>query len=316
MYSKPSNKIYYLGSLIVMLLIFSLPSFAMGSRKKINDVYDVEQDIVEQRQAYEQSEMLQKLITPERFKRNMETLRQVDDFKKGKIDYVPNYREDDQKIFNQSEIISQARQLTKQGFYDQAIEKYKESMQPQYLIRERDKTQGIGGLVKIYQHQGKIKQAYETILWYDKIGWTVEFNKRRKPELEAIMKAQEIGSNKPIYDHINYWHKEYDKYLPPKRFQAGVASGVVSDTIRLYDYMGDFDAAIEYLDKRVLAYKHLRPNYRNEYLKVRQALLQDKAENRKSCITAKSRQTEGGQASEVCMGRATQVIIQSDVLPW
>jgi hypothetical protein len=45
-----------------------------------------------------------------------------------------------------------------------------------------------------------------------------------------------------------------------------------------------------------------------EYLKIREAFEQDKSEGRKSCVGAKT--------GEVCMGRATKALIQSDYFPW
>jgi tetratricopeptide (TPR) repeat protein len=203
--------------------------------------------------------------------------------------------EDTRKIFARVQIEKEGARLVRQGLYGQAIEKYREALQPQYLNYDYDKSIALSEIIKIYQFQRKLDEAKATLDEYRTIALPNDFYKRKKPEIDVMIQMRGTGSVQPIYSHIEYLQREYGKFLPPKSFHPGIAVTVISDTIRLYDYLGDYDAGISFIDG-ILAYARLNDKMREEYLKVKQAFLKDKAEGAK--------------------GRATQALIKSDILPW
>ena len=91
----------------------------------------------------------------------------------------------------------------------------------------------------------------------------------------------------------------------------------VSNILRLRDTIGDYDAGIKFVDECINYFKKAdieksgvyKPGrVDNEFVKIREAFEQDKAEGKKGCV--------GKKPGEVCMGRATKAIIQSDYFPW
>ncbi len=220
------------------------------------------------------------------------------------------------KIFKQEQIIKEGSTLVEEGRYEEAIKKYKEALNPSVLNEERDKGNAIYYIEKVYKLQGKYEEALKELQWSinensNGTGWFDE-----KLELEALIKARDTNSTQPIYEHIEYLKKKYKDQLPPN---AGAYSDIVATAIiRLYDHIGDFDGGIQFVEgffkrcadgitckgeERKLAYTPKHP-----YFPIKQAFLQDKAEGQPSCIDAKP--------GEVCMGRATKALIQSNYFPW
>jgi tetratricopeptide (TPR) repeat protein len=193
------------------------------------------------------------------------------------------------KIIRQTEIEREARHLEKQGRFDEAIAKYQEAMDPSLLNSERDKAGGMHGIIRIHQKEGKFDLALQELEWFSTYPNQLYID--TKPELEALIRARDTSSNEPIYAHIDDLKKRYKRALPPK----GHESFVTSEIIRHYDYVGDLDAGIAFVEK-ILAYKKLYPKERDEYLKVKKALLEDKAQDTK--------------------GKATEVIVQSNYFSW
>lgn len=201
--------------------------------------------------------------------------------------------ESTRRIIRQTQIEQEARRLEKQGRFDEAIAKYNEAMDPSLLNTERDKAGGMHGIIRIHQKQGKLDLALKELEWFSTYPNQLYID--TKPELEALIKARDTGSNEPIYAHIEYLKKKHKNRLPPKGYMPLFTSSITSRIIRLYDYIGDLDAGIAFVDK-VLSYKKLYPRHREEYLKVKQAFLEDKAQGAK--------------------GRATDILIQSNYFSW
>lgn len=198
------------------------------------------------------------------------------------------------KIIRQTQIIHEAQALEKESRFEEAIAKYQESMSPSLLNSERDKAYGMAGILTIHQKQGKLDLALKELEeWYRLFvsPYQAQLYIDRKPELEALIKARDTGSNEPIYAHIENLKQRYKPVLPPKGHQSFVTSQI----IRLYDYIGDLDAGIAFVDS-VLSYKKLYPRVREEYLKVKQAFMADKAQGTK--------------------GRTTEALTQSTYFSW
>jgi len=193
------------------------------------------------------------------------------------------------KIIRQSEIEHEAKLLEKQGRYEDAVTKYQEAMHPSLLNSERDKAGAIGGILRIHQKQGKFDLALKELGWFS--AYPNQLYVDTKPELEALIKARDTDSMKPIYAHISHLKEKHQKFIPPKGHEPVFTTNI----IRLYDYIGDLDAGIAFVDA-VIAYKKLTFSTREEYLKIKQAFTEDKAKGSK--------------------GRATEALIRSDYFPW
>ena len=258
-----------------------------------------------------------------------------------------------QRILKQEQIIHEGTVLVEQGRYDEAIQKYKEALDPSFLNEEDDRGHAIYYIEKVYKLQGKYEEALRELQWsidHNRIpNIKGEIAKPQKPELPKLITAKErlyeeiqeinalleykkTGSKEPVYKHIEFLRVRYKSMLPPKRYQStGYSTIVTSEIIRLYDHIADYDAGIAFVDSVVNYFysknkslrrvttsqealkkaeergKHWR-DYKKiyEYLKVREAFEADKKEGRQSCV---------GKTG-VCIGRATQALIQSDYFPW
>ncbi len=112
-----------------------------------------------------------------------------------------------------------------------------------------------------------------------------------KHELEALIKTKNTHSSQPIYDHIKYLESKHRLELPPWGY--GVHSvTITSPIIRLYDYIGDIDGGIAFVDK-IINYKGLYPKTRAEYLKIKEAFEEDKKQGTKGHATQVLDQTIG-----------------------
>lgn len=198
------------------------------------------------------------------------------------------------KIIKQTGIEREALALEKRGLYEEAIAKYEEALDSALLNREVEKATALWGIMRIHQRQGKYELALEELQWFLKANPKKRNYWDKKVALEAFIEAKKIGSYEPIYTAIKVISENNRDVLPPKTYQS-YTTGVVGQLIQLYDYAGGWDGGIALVDD-ILAYKKLTSSARENYLKVRQAFIDDKANSTK--------------------GRATQTLIQSDYFPW
>ena len=238
------------------------------------------------------------------------------------------------KILVRNQIQDEAKRLKEQARYEEAVVKYREALNPSLLNHDYEGAVAHGAIRDIYIMQGKYELASDELRWFVEHN----YNAKQKPwldkelEIKVLVKARETKSSQPVYDHIQYLKEKYKGELPPKRYQStGYSTIVTSDIIRLYDHIADYDAGIAFVDSVVNYFcsknkslrrvttsqealkkaeergKHWR-EYKKiyEYLKVREAFEADKKEGRQSCV---------GKTG-VCIGRATQALIQSDYFPW
>ncbi len=210
------------------------------------------------------------------------------------------------KIVKRNAIENEARRLFKRGLYEEAIQKYKDAIAPKVINDESEKSFALWSILEINQRLGKLGLAFQELQWFLQRRPDKDEYLNKKFELLALIEAEKTRSNAAIYKHIQYLKEKYKKELPPKKYWFHTTS-ITSTIIRLYDHIGDSDGGIAFVDQ-ILAYKKLRPKARSEYLKVREAFEQDKKEGFKGCLDAKP--------GTVCMGRATQALIQSDYFPW
>lgn len=222
------------------------------------------------------------------------------------------------KIYAQFDLIRAGNQLMDQGLLDEAILKYEEAMEPEYLNYEYDKASPLGHICSVLKFQHKYEESLKRWQWF------IDFNPKgdgwvpQKRELEALLEAQKTGNTTKLYEHIKYLREKHQKWMPPKGYHTSTA-GVSSVIIQLYDHIGDQDAGIAFCDEMIefcASGKSCRGNdsrkyaysMKNPYFQIKQAFEQDKAESFKGCLDAKP--------DDACMGRATKALIQSDYFPW
>ncbi len=240
----------------------------------------------------------------------------------------------DGNLARQFELQREAKRLENEGRYDEALEKYRQSTHPSLVEYEREKSVALGAIVNIYQLQGKYGLALEELGWFKRRNPKHLFYVSKKREIDAQIYYEKKGDKKLIYELISDIQNEHADRLPPKGWIVG-SDMYISTILRLYDFIGDYDAGISYIDEvmvysqnydkaqgenyeiynliktseqaadcaglNIFPVKNRRPEWRackwiREYLLVREAFEKDKAEGTK--------------------GRATKALIQSDYFPW
>jgi len=211
------------------------------------------------------------------------------------------------KIFARSAVESKARELEKAGDLDAAMKLYKEASDPSMLNFDYDAGVAVGGIERIYQKKGEFDLALQELQWH--LSRNPSKYEDQRLELEALIKAREERSVQPIYAHIEYLKKKHKKTMPPRSIPWEV---VTVSMIRLYNYIGDHDAGIRFMDDFLKYYKKLGPGnpYQpgNPHFQVREGFMKDKAEGFKGCLDS--------PPGVVCMGHATRALVDSDYFAW
>ena len=212
-----------------------------------------------------------------------------------------------QKVFRRNSLQKEGMRLAKKGKFDLALAKYEEAMQPENVNYEYEKAVAIGAMREIYKWKKEYAKALELQNWYFKNsrgGHPTEKAKEERREIEALIEYEQTGNPKQVYDMIEYLRRNNKNTLPPIAYPFSAAT-TISNILRLYDTIGDYDAGIAFIDDCLAYFKEQdRKKYGEykpgktdqEFLKVREAFEKDKAEGTK--------------------GRATQALIQSDYFPW
>ena len=212
------------------------------------------------------------------------------------------------KIIIRSQIEHIAQDLEKKGLYEEAIAKYQEALDPSLINYEADKCMANGGIRNIHQKQGKLELAFQETQWFLSLNPNKSEYLDKKAELDALIKTKETNSTEPIYQYIDYLKQKYHKQLPPHACDSWASARI----IYAYDYVGDYEAGVQFAEEALKYWKKIGPGnpYQlgNPYFQVKQAFEQDRKDGFKGCLDAKP--------GEVCMGRATQALIQSDYFPW
>ncbi len=245
-----------------------------------------------------------------------------------------------------NQLEKQGRHLEKAGKFDEAIAKYKEAVFLDERIYGSDKGRSLAAIVEVYQKQGKYIEALEVLKGLREFHPQHEYYADWERELMALIATEREDNGKEVYSHIRDYRQKYALDLPPRAYNFS-SIRPISTILRLYNTIGDHDAGIAYVDE-ILSYLQQKkaargedasiydqiktaeqatecagletfpvtkrhPQWRackliREYLLVREGFEQDKAEGFKGCID--------NQPGEVCVGRATQALIQSDYFPW
>jgi len=226
----------------------------------------------------------------------------------------------------------EGRRLKKAGMLDEALLKYRAALDPAMLNFEWQASTARGAIIQIYCIQGKYKEALNDLDWFllgNRDKFTPWLN-----EIKSLAEYQSSGNAKTIYDYISWLREAKKKFSPP----VYVDDQTVSTILRLYNTIGDHDAGIRFINEILnwtfesdTEFKHLKGivqtaeqatqcskfdakpgsdwracKWLREYLLVREAFEQDKADGFKGCAHS--------PPGQVCMGKATKALIQS--FPW
>lgn len=224
------------------------------------------------------------------------------------------YIEDMQNMFKENALEKEGNALEQALQFDLAKEKYNQAIEIGKRMIPQDYWRPSSMYARVLQKEGNYEEALKRMSMLCETAPENEYFADRKKELETLVQARESNNDSPVRQYIEFIKKEYAAGLPPK----GIGDVTRNTTIlRLYDAMADYDAGIAYIDECVKLYKQYDIKKYGEYRpgkvdrdisKVREGFEQDKAEDRKSCISAKPR--------EICMGRATKALIASDYFTW
>jgi len=188
----------------------------------------------------------------------------------------------------------EAYHLVYKGQLEEAIAKFNEALHPSLLCNALDRAHPLWGIMRVHQAQGKFELALEEVQWFVKLRPNKDTYQNKKLELEALIKAKETKTNTPIYEFIKDMRERYKTILPPEDYMVR-SSYVTSIIIVLYDYMGDTDGGIAFVDP-ISKFRKNVPGIHQAYQNVKKAFEQDKL--------------EGTQ------GRATQAILGSKYFPF
>lgn len=222
-------------------------------------------------------------------------------------------------VFSRNAIQDEARRLAVNGNYQEALLKYQEAIQPQYINREYQKATAMGAMIKIHLWLQDYDAALHKLSWFfanSATGKPTESALEKKDEINAL-KAYQLN-NQPgmIKAYIMRFVVKHQNEMPPVKYVSGSAT-LISTVLRLYNTIGDHDAGIEFIDicreyfkqQDIQRYGEYRPGHNDgEYMKVREGFERDKSEGFRGCA--------GKKPGEVCMGHATKALIESDYFPW
>ena len=239
-----------------------------------------------------------------------------------------------QNVQNRVSLESEARKLAKEGYYDEAIVLYEKAIEPQNINYEHEKSTATGAIAEIHKWKGEYEKSLKYANWFLRNKPDFEPALIEKKEIEALIQYKNTAKEDAVVDHINLLKLKNSKRLPPNGYTSS-STIVISDIVRLYDTIGDYDAGMKFVNEildyafktdksninflktskecseviseleskndgaKAYAYKMLR-----EYLLVREAFEQDKKEGKK------------GSMKEGKPGRATLALIRSDYFPW
>jgi tetratricopeptide (TPR) repeat protein len=190
------------------------------------------------------------------------------------------------RIVDRTEIEREASELAVKGLYDQAIQKYRQAMGPSLLNNSYDESGGRYGVVKALIRQGRFEEALKEYQWFIDQNKTNDAALEEQKELLALIKSKESNSSEPIYEHIAYLKKKHSKQLPPTNYSGVFSAGIISNIVHLYDYLGDADSAINFMNVNL---KYLRDNNKKdinrfiiaEYERAKKAFEEDKITGQK-----------------------------------
>jgi len=152
-----------------------------------------------------------------------------------------------QKVVVRCGLQREARALEIEGKLDEAILKYQDAIQPALVTDEAEKSMALWGIMEIHQMQGKYRLALEEVQWFLRMNPGKPNYWEKKYELEALIEAERLGSTEPVYEYIRSLRERYRDHLPPGQYTF-IGTWVGRAIIRLYDFLGDYGAGIDFVN--------------------------------------------------------------------
>jgi len=252
---------------------------------------------------------------------------------------------DSSKLRGSRQLELEGKRLLRQGLYVEAEKILKEADDPRFWLYE-NAPNGVARfwLRAAYFAQSKYQDALAVIDSNLSVVPDLKGTLNEKKIYEAMIDYQNTGRPDSVYHEIDSFKLSNADQLPPIRYDPIASIGLVSTILRLYNTIGDHDAGIRFIDE-ILTWTYAQepshfskikqvktaneamalgrwdvpsgkgrdPNWREykfvwQYLTVREAFEQDKRDGFKGCA--------GSPPGQVCIGKATQALIQSDYFPW
>ncbi len=218
-----------------------------------------------------------------------------------------------QQIVSQFQLVEKGRQLVKQGQYEEGLREFYEALDPIYIKYDQDRMTPTAYIVRTLILLGDYEKALKEWQWF------VDGNKRndeakvKAKQILALKKFRATGDASIVQKYLKFYMKKKSKSLPPS-FEWGAGPSEVATVLRLYNAIGDHDAGIKLIND-ILAFFRTgkagdpKPGKSDAaYINVREAFEQDKRDGFKGCAHS--------PPGQVCMGKATKALIQSDYFPW
>jgi len=177
------------------------------------------------------------------------------------------------KLMKREGFEDEARKLLKKGKYDEAIARYEMATDPSVLNYESEKSPALWGILNAYQLKRDFSGALEILQWFLAREPKKEIYLEKRQELEALLNAGLNQSDEPVEDYIEHLQRTYPNDLPP----SGRDPYLCGRLIYLYDYAGDAKGGLAFVDG-ILSGGKLKRKARREYLKLREAFQEEKAE--------------------------------------
>lgn len=206
------------------------------------------------------------------------------------------------KMFLRQTFIDKGVLLERELNLSEAIQLYEKATATNNLTTEQDKTFALIYVAHANVFLENYTAAFATWSEYMRIKPNNDLAIDQKRKVEALIEWQKTGDKQPIYDWIKWMKQKHAQWLPPKDI-AFHSTGVMINFIELYDLVGDYDSAIDYIQPFLKRHEAVRNNdYKiNEHRALIQALQESKQGMPKICI----------EDGKVCLGRATAYIIES-----
>lgn len=238
---------------------------------------------------------------------------------------------------------NEGRRLAEAGQFEAALEKYKEAIEPQYVRRSYQRATAMGAMISIYCVLQQYDLALEAMEWFflnarDNV--PTPFAIERKKEIQVLKNYHEDANKSRMLVFINEYLDKHKMEFPPSGYDSAKSAAV----LRLFNTVGEHDKGIALIDEVLFFLKERRKaegkedytiydriktveqatecmkvgprdnpdwhgcKFLRQYYLVREAFEQDKADGFTGCA--------GSPPGQVCMGKATKAIIQSDYFPW
>ncbi len=210
--------------------------------------------------------------------------------------------EEYRKMFLQNQLMDEASSLEMAFELVKSNELFGKAQGPEYITTEYDKGLPLLKMLRNQVHLFEYERALNTANDFIQVSPGNDWGVEQKQKIEALIEWKNTGNKQPIYNWISMMKQKHVQWLPPQNIVFH-STGIMIQFVELYDLLGDYEAAIEYIQPFLKRHQTVKNNdYKiNEHLALIQVLNESKQGMPKICI----------EDGKVCLGRATAYIIKS-----